>query len=764
MEPFARYITRHPGKVAIAFAVATCFMMFQLIHLRADFTLEAIFNKKSPEYKFYEPFSERFGKDDRLLVIMARGDDIFTPRGLTLLEEVTDLLQSIPELHNIYSLANIPEIRHAGEEGFSVDPFLDPPPQTPEEYQELRDRALQNQLYLRLYISPDARTGTVMAETIEDIQTVDEVRVVIEKLEDIITNLSNKYPDFELMLAGIPYVRVDIVRKLISDQMRFLPICFIVTTIIAYLTFRYIRSVVLILTTVMGILIWGMGILSFGGGEINVMNNILPALLMIIGVADSIHLIVRYDEEIRNGLARRGAIALAVRHIGVACFFTSFTTAIGFASLGISTNDLLSHFGIFASTGILAAYVVTITFLPLLLIRWGRKDVLNNKFRQGRYGLERILDGCADFCISHKWILFIIGMLIVIFSFIGGLRTGITNNLFEFHKEGTVVFQSNQVLEESLAGIIPYRISLRGENDLFKDPDFLERISALQQSLEKEPIVQKTLSLADFVKEMNWAFHGEGEAGKTIPASREVIAQYLFLFSLFDNAENIERLVDQGYGWGNIAIRCKNTASEIFLQHIETVKERIRTLFPEAGDDIDINITGDTIFIIKSIDNLMLDMMKSLIMAFVFIFFVIGLEFRSVRIALISIIPNIIPIVLTYGAIGWLGVKLEMTTIVVFTISLGIAVDDSIHFLMRFREEFHKDGNHENAIRVAFRGAGRAIVYTTVILVLGLGVLTLSSLPSTAKLAYLTATTLTSALLADLFILPACILIFRPRI
>jgi len=534
--------------------------------------------------------------------------------------------------------------------------------------------------------------------------------------------------------------------------------------VVSYLMFRYIQGVVLPLVSVMFIVIWGLGILHLCGGKIDVLTNSLPILVMIIGVADSIHLLGRYDEEIQRGLTRKEATYEAVRYIGVACLLTSFTTAIAFASLGISTNEMLSHFGICASFAILAAYVVTITLLPILLLRWGRSVGPRSGNPKTMDRLGQILEQCADICIRHRWLFFIAGLCIVAFSFLGALRTGMSNNILEFYKEDSPVYQSNLVMEESLAGIIPYSISFRGEEGLFKDPAFLKKLSALQQALERDPLVGKTLSLADFVKEMHTSFNGEGASGGSMPGSREAVAQYLLLFSMSGHEEELERLVNQDYSWGNIDVRCKSADSDVVGNHLSSVDKRIHAIFTEEETPFQVNLTGAGVFAYSTLDDLMGDMIRSVFMAVVIIFIVITLEFRSLRIGLMSMIPNLIPVLLTYGAMGWLGIKLELSTVVVFTISLGIAVDDSIHFLVRFREEFRKHGDHEQAIHGAFQGAGKAIVHTTVILVLGLGVLSLSSLPPTTKFAYLTATTLTSALLADLFVLPACILIFKSKL
>ena len=761
MERIAAFISGHPKRVIIGFSFVTAFLLIQLVQLRFDFTPQALFSKSASAYAFYASFVEEFGSDETLLIVVIQGDEIFTKRGIGLLDELTRAFDAIPYLKNTRSLTNTPEIRQTGKEELSILPFLDPPPETHMDYARLRERALRNPLYLKLYVSPDGKTAGIITQLVDEIEKVDQMSPVVEQVESIIARKSIEYPDFEIMVGGVPYIRTDMIRLLLRDLMLFVPVCLAMLIVVSFLMFRYIQGVVLPLVSVLFIVIWGLGILRLGGGKIDILTNNLPVLVMIIGVADSIHLLGRYDEEIQRGLTRKEAAYEAVRYIGVACLLTSFTTAIAFASLGISTNELLSQFGIYASFAILAAYVVTITLLPILLLRWGRGAVPSNGNPKTRDRLGRILDQCADICIHHRWLLFVAGLCIVAFSFVGALRTGMSNNILEFYSEDSPVYQSNLAMEESLAGIIPYSISFRGEQDLFKDPVFLEKLSALQHTLERDPLVGKTLSLADFVEEMHSAFNGEGASEGSMPASREAVAQYLLLFSMSGHEEELERLVNQDYSWGNIDVRCNSADSDIIGVHLNSVEGWIHSIFPEEETSFEVHLTGAGVFAYSTLDDLMGDMIRSIFMAVVIIFIVITLEFRSLRIGLISMIPNLIPVLLTYGAMGWMGIKLQLSTVVVFTISLGIAVDDSIHFLVRFREEFRKHGDHEQALRSAFQGAGKAIVHTTVILVLGLGVLCLSSLPPTARFAYLTATTLTSALLADLFVLPACIMIFK---
>lgn len=757
-EKIARWISLYPRKTAFIFIILTCVLASQLVFLKADFTPQNMFNKKNAEYKFYSTFIKVFGADDSIILLMIKGEEIFSHRGAAFLNALSLAIEELENVKNTRSLCNIPEVRSIGEDEISVVPMLEIPLDKNTDFKKLKERAIQNRLYQRLYISTDGKTASVTTELTDNIQTIDQIKEVIEKIQEIISEFSIKYPEYEILLGGIPFIRVDIIRMLLKDQSLFIPLVGFVIAVIGYATFRYIQGIIFPAVTVLGILIWGMGVLHLAGGEINVLTNSIPVLIMIIGVADTIHLLVRYDEDINSGMDRRQAVQNSLKHIGAACFFTSFTTAMAFGSLGVSTNELLSRFGIYSSLAIIAAYCVTIICTPLLLLKWGRTEVIQTEENTHRR-LEKILGMCADFCIQKRWLLFFTGILIVIFSVFGSFQTGMSNSLFEFYKKDSPVYRSNLEIEKSLSGVSPYTISFQGKPDLFKDPSFLHKIALLQKEIEKEPIVGKTLSVADLVKQVQTAFDEEKKNTAGIIATREEIEDYLFLVE-----EELSHLVTPDFSWGVIDVRCRARNSQIMSEHIQRVKQLIPNYFPENESKLKINVTGIGIFAYKSIDSLMRDMMKSIFMASFIVFIIIAIEFRSFQIALVSIMPNLIPVIFTFGMMGWLKIDLELSTVVVFSISLGLAVDDSIHFLTRFRDEFLKEENYEKAIKKTFNGAGRAIVYTTVILVLGLMVLTISSLPPMVKFAYLTGSTLISALLADLFILPASIMIFKPRI
>ena len=338
IERLAAFISNHPRRVAIAFTLITGFLALQLTQLKFDFTPQALFSKRASAYAYYASFFEEFGNDEAFLVVVIRGDDIFTPRGVGLLDEFTRQLEAVPELKNTKSLANAPEIRPTGNMDVSILYFFDLPLVSATDYVDLRERALQNALYRRLYISTDGKTAGVVTQLVDRIKKVDPMRDVVEEVERIIAEKQLAYPDFEIMLGGVPFVRVDMIRLLLEDQIRFIPLCFMIVVVVSFLMFRSIQGFVLPLVSVLFIVVWGLGILRLGGGQINVMTNSLPTLLVIIGVADSIHLLGRYNEEIQRGLKRKEAVYKAVRHIGVACLLTSFTTAIAFASLGVSAK------------------------------------------------------------------------------------------------------------------------------------------------------------------------------------------------------------------------------------------------------------------------------------------------------------------------------------------------------------------------------------------------------------------------------------------
>jgi predicted RND superfamily exporter protein len=316
--------------------------------------------------------------------------------------------------------------------------------------------------------------------------------------------------------------------------------------------------------------------------------------------------------------------------------------------------------------------------------------------------------------------------------------------------------------EKNLSGVLPFDISVRSKTnqaDRLKDPDVLKAMEGLQKVIEAHPSVSKTISLADFLKQMNFAVHEGEEGGYKLPGTREAAAQYLLLFSMGEKSGGLEDIVLDDYSWGRVIIFKRDWGTRHFFILAERINEHINNNFPP---DIEARITGSSFIASRGIDNIVRDMVSSTLSSMLVISFVMMLLFRSIKLGLLSMIPNLIPIIATIGFMGFYGIHLRIATVVIFGVALGIAVDNTIHFLARFRDEFQCAQDYEEATRRTLMNTGRALIFSWFILSAGIGIVLMSNFVALRDFAILTIMTISMALAGAVVVMPALLLIFKP--
>lgn len=322
------------------------------------------------------------------------------------------------------------------------------------------------------------------------------------------------------------------------------------------------------------------------------------------------------------------------------------------------------------------------------------------------------------------------------------------------------VWQANNFIETHLTGLMPKDFAISGPPGSMKNPVVLRAVEQLQRSIEQnQEYITRSTSLVDMLKEMNQAFHdGEEDYYKT-PESREIVAQYLLLYEMDSSYSELEHFINTDYSKMRVSVMTKDSGFESYFKFRDSINQKIEEIFPEG---IEVRLTGSSTVFTESMANIILDLISSVVTAFIFVFIVMLLIFRSFRLATISMIPTLLPILFTLGFMGVTGIKLRPSTTLISSISLGIAVDNTIHFIARFRKEIVKDWDYPAAIMRTMISTGRAIVFTSIILVLGFMVLAASELIALKHLAMLGGLTMLTALFSSLFLLPVCLLTFKP--
>jgi predicted RND superfamily exporter protein len=519
-----------------------------------------------------------------------------------------------------------------------------------------------------------------------------------------------------------------------------------------YVMFRSWRITGLLIVAVLVSAGWTMGLYAAMGFHFNVLASMLPALVLIIAVADDVHIVQHFNHELRESGSKEHAFISSVQHLFAPLLGASATTALGLASLATSNVVAVREFGVGSAVGIMVDFVMSLVFVPTLLLLLPPET--------GTAPQERF------FLAPMRWVsalsmrfapqVLIGTTVLLIVAATGMIWLRVDTNHINFFATDHPLHQSAQVIDEKLSGIYSFNVLLEGEPDAMKSPDALRRMERLRERLEKLPYVKKVVSLADHVKRVNRELNGGDEAHAQLPSGAEAIAQELFVFGLSDDGRReLDRIVASDYSRSQMSVKLASMSSDLVFEQITRAEREAAGVF--AGSGIRTTVTGSG-RIFSALDHyLVVSQLSSFGTAFVTVFGVIFIVFRSVRFGVLAIIANALPVAAVLGLMGWLGISLNVATIMVSSVALGIVDDDTIHFIGRFRREAAGGASTTDAIELATIHEGRASLTTAIINSLGYGVMIFSAYKPTAWFGGLLALTMMVAFLAEVLVVPAVI-------
>ena len=751
MERLARMVLGHRLLFVLGTIAVSAGAGWVASGVRADFSVQELFASGDPEIGRLERFQRLFGPDDDLLLLLVQADDVFRPDVLRFVDELTRRASQRRGLYRrVESLTSLSDLGSTEDGAIDTRPLFGTIPSTPSGIAPLRKRALASPLLAGRIVSRDA-TVTVVAITLRnEVRRADGLERASRAAETLVAEVRPPR-GATVRFLGVPYVRTEAVRLVKNDQLRFLPLGMLLTTVLLVLLYRSLYEVAVPMLSVSLSAGYTIALMAALDAPIDILSNVLPLLVMVYGVADAVHLLGRIHEQMRAGDAREVAIRTAMRHLGLACLLTSGTTAIGFASLVSGSMRILHRFGLFAAAGVMIAYVTTMVVAPLGVSLRRRSPTAAPALPLP--WLDWLLSRLADASIRRPRTLLALGVVFMAVAIGLGSRVEVNNFLLGIYREGHPTEQATRLAERKLEGVVQMQISLSGKAGAMKDPRVLAAMDRLQGWLGSQGDVTSTLSLATFVKEMHRVVLGR----PAIPGTREAVAELLLMS---EGEERVNRFVDYPYARGRIVVSMRDIGARRFLPLADRVGERARRLFGPLG--VQARVTGTSLVAYRGINRLVYDLLTSLSVAFVVIALVLALTFRSLRIGLLSMLPNVLPLSAGLGFMTLASLRLEPVTVIVFSIALGIAVDDTIHFFARYREERRRGREPDQAVRNTMRTAGRAMVFTSLVLVAGFSVTLFSNFQGTAHFGMVGMVILATAIVADLMVTPACLLVFRP--
>ncbi len=774
MDRIASVILKYRIVFLVFIGLLTGLFGHYAIKAKTDNSIEVWLKSNDPKLDYYYEFIDKFG-DDEFLIIAIDGDDLFAGKTLKLINNIATRLEGIEGIRSVISLAGV------YKEKLSAPFFKEilKRNKTRSAIEIFKEKILGDPMYVNNVISRDGETTSIIATVKKGSPEARKelVKETREILRAVGTENNNKQtqplikegtgedndPQKEFYLAGPSIVNTELDRMSQKDMRTFTPVMFAVALVILVVLFNNITGVLIPAITISINILWTVGLFVIFGNKMNMVSGMLIPLIFIVSLATTVHILNRFYQEVKLSGDRRESILKTVKHICVPCFLMCVTTSIGFLSLIASDVTPVKTTGIFMAAGIMMSFFVCITLVPGMLSlfpEWMSRPFVNvqkdgrsgNKEFQGVYGF------IGKFVRNNTIYVFVFSVVFVGFAIYGIMKIEAESSIFESFPESSEITRSTEHIEQKLMGLIPMDIVVDAGNmgGVFQ-PDVLVEMEKLQDYLKGIPEVTKSVSVADYVKYLNKLLNKDNPDRQEI--TKEKAIDYVKLASL--HGDNIVKsLYTEDYNEGRVSVRMKNVGSSRYQAIVNDIEGFIKHNFPLS---VGCTITGIISLIMDMQGYLIESQIKTFALAFALVFISIALLLKSARIGMMSMIPNLIPIAITLGVMGYVGINLDVATIMIASVAIGISVDDAIHFLYRFKEEFKKDRDHYLAIQRTLSGVGRALIFTTVVATCGFLVFCLSSFKAIQYFGLLTGITMVSALLANLFILPSCILLFKPK-
>ena len=740
------------GVIAIL-AIVTAFLMWQLPSLQFNYVFEDFFPVDDPELEYYQEFKKQFGEDnDYLLLAVESQKGIFNSAYLQNIDTITRRLSGLDGTVSINSLTNT-EQPVIGPIGVIRVPVIHV--DEPGKYAADSSR-LYHQPFLRSSLLSDDGHASMLFLKHEHFTEREPADNYLQQVREI---LSLAAEEGNIHMAGKVYAQQTFIQKMQVELLIFLSASLLLIVLFLILAYRSIWLTILPLIVVFLGAVWILGTMSLLNKPLDILMVLLPTIMFVVGMSDVVHILTKYLEQLRQRKTKFQAIRITFREVGLATFLTSLTTAVGFFTLLTASIRPIREFGLYTGLGVFMAFIIAFSLMPAALLLMRKPKVARKLDHRSHWfkGLSRSF----LYVINHRSWIITISVAVVIISLFGIQQIYINTYLIEDLPNDDPLKEDFTYFDQNFGGSRPFEMTVDTENSSYNvfDAEVLEEVRKVEDFLSSEYGTGPIASPATLVRSLNQAANGGSPDYFRLPdneTDQRRVNQNLRRFLAYN--DRASTLVTADRNLARISSRINDEGSAITLQKTEKLRE-----FISQNTDtslVQFTVTGTSNLIDKNNEYLARNMFAGLAIAFGVVALIAGLLFRSFRMILITLIPNIIPLLMVAAIMGYFGITLKLSTSIVFTIAFGIAVDDTIHFISKLKLELDKDKPLLLALKRTYLSTGKAIVVTSLILSGGFLILLLSSFGGTFYTGLLISLTLLFALLIDLTLLPVLILLF----
>ncbi|EGR1342326.1 RND family transporter [Vibrio parahaemolyticus] len=751
-----------PTKYSLLVLLATIFLIIvatiggKNLYFRGDYDI--FFDGTNKQLLAFDEIQTTFAKTDNLAIVIAPEDgDIFTPQTLSLIQKITVDAWQVPYSSRVDSIANYQHTEAFGDELLVEDLLYSEYELTPERISKVKSIALSEPVLKNALVSEKGDV-TVVNITVQlpEMDKTAEVEEVVSSINAMIDRYQRAYPDVTFHKAGIIAMNHAFMTAAQDDSSTLVPTMLVVILVFLTIMLRSILSVIATLIVIIGSVMATMGISGWAGMFLSTATVNVPTLIMTLAVADCVHVIATMRQSMKNGFTKAQSIERSIALNFVPILITSVTTAIGFLMMNMSDSPVLRDFGNLSALGVMVACFLSVTLLPALL-----KLLPIHVKMETSQDQKHVMDRLGDFVVSQRRALLPLSVVVIVVCASLIPLNKVNDESVEYFGQRNEFRQAADFMEERISGMTNISIAIKtNESQGIAAPDFLNTIGEFSSWLRDQPETDHVATLADVYKRLNKNMHGDDEAYYSLPQARELAAQYLLLYEMslpygldLNNQINVDKS----------SIKMVLTVANLGSVELVDLENRIYQWFAEHAPQYQVVASSPSLMFAHIGETNMASMLSTLPITLVLISALLIFALRSVRLGLISLMPNIAPAVIGFGLWALISGEINLGLSVVVTLTLGIVVDDAVHFLSKYQRARREGQTAEQAVRYAFHTVGRALWITTVVLVAGFSVLAMSSFRLNADMGQLSAIVIFIALVVDFLFLPTLLMLFDKK-
>jgi predicted RND superfamily exporter protein len=749
LKPYAEWILRWrlPVLVACLVLVALAASGGRFITFKTDYRV--FFSADNPQLKAFEELQNTYTKTDNVLFAIApKHGGVFTPETLESIAWLTRACWQMPYSLRVDSITNYQHTRAEGDDLIVADLVEDPASLTPEKLQAIRDIALHEPLLVNRLISPDGQVaGVNVTIQLPDQDSGEEVPEITAFARDLVRQVKARNPDLDVYLTGMVIMNNTFQEVSLRDQATLIPVMFAIVLLTLVLMLRSFSAMLVTFLIIVMSILAAMGLAGWMGIALTPPSASSPPIILTLAVADCVHIFATQLHAMRKGEGKLEAIVESLRINMQPVFLTSLTTVIGFMSMNFSDAPPFRDLGNIVAIGVTVAYLLSVTLLPVLA------SLLPMKVKTGETRHAQYMDRFADFVVARRNMLFW-GMGILVVALVSFIPRNELNDEFIKYFDMSIPFRADtEFATTRLTGVYTIEYSLdSGESGGINDPEYLREVDRFANWYRQQPHVLHVNTITDIMRRLNKNMHGDDPAWYRLPDERELAAQYLLLYEMsLPYGLDLNNQIDIGKSSTRLIVSLENVSSNTLLDMDRHAQDWLRENAPRLQSS---GASSAVMFAYIGQRNIR-SMLRGTSVALVLISLVLIVALRSVKIGLVSLIPNLAPAAMGFGLWGLVSGQVGLGLSVVAGMTLGIVVDDTVHFLSKYLRARRERGlDAPDAVRYAFHTVGTALLVTTLVLIAGFLVLTLSGFRVNADMGLLTAVTIALALVTDFLLLP----------